>query len=45
MLKLELESELDIKKDKGYKVEVIKDNTIYTKAVKDPLLILYDYVS
>lgn len=38
---LELEIELDIRKDKEYKVEVTKNSTVYTKVVKGQLPGLY----
>lgn len=43
MLKLELE--LDVKKNKEYEVETIKDSAVYVKAVKSQLLKVYYLVS
>lgn len=41
---LELKLELDIGKDKKYKVKRIKDNAVYNKAAEGQLPKLYDLV-
>lgn len=43
---LKFKLELDIGEDKGYKIEVMKNNTVYiTKAIRDQLLRLYYLIS
>lgn len=42
---MKLELELDIREDKEYKIEAIKDNTVYAKATEGQLLGLYFLIS
>lgn len=44
MLNFQLEQELDVREDKKYKLEVIKNSAIYNKVEESKLLALYHLV-